>query len=1026
LAANNFFNNLSDVPRGQLTRNQFGGSLGGPILKDKLFFFFDYEGRRDVEAGTTNLTVPLAAFRNGQLSYINNGPGCTSASTLLSQPACISTLPALGAAGSCTSIQGCDPLDVGADTAFLTFVDSRYPISNNSNVGDGVNTGGFQFNTPSRLSQNTFVGRLDYTISSKNTLFARGTWDRDNATQVPAAFPQDVGNVSSFIGHERSWVVGDTWVISPSLTNLASFGLARQVDAFPVNFAPTAPTDFGFGVLSAPYGDIRSQGRNVPVPELRDAVTWVKGTHTMVFGGDFKWIRVHSSNTNDINFQDIGLQSLITALNPSLRPSDICCADGDANDPSVTNTWDQTFTTILGRYGSTTAQYNYDVAGNSLPQFTASLRDFHYNEYELFGQDTWKIRSDLTLTYGLRWNYHEVPFESNGFESVPTVFVNGLLDARVAAAAAGINGDSAAPFVSYTLGGPVNHGPAYYASDPKDFAPRLGIAYSPSFTQGFLGRLFGDRKTSIRAGAGIAYDRILSTLQFEIDEATQLFDSSQTSQYGIPLDPVGSLGDAGQPDSPFSPNCSANNGDFQCRFTDLTTPPAPPTAGTIPRPTVTPFVSNGVGFGLAENQDLFQLNNTLRSPYSITASFGIQRELPANFLLEVDYFGRFGRRLIGVGDPAQQLNFKDATSGQFLNTAFGNVQSELNSGAPVTDQPWFEDQIGNAFCEGVFGSSCTQFLAEVIPSTFQIGDLSTLTEELANGGLIAANSGLPSQTGSVASVGNFGSSSYNGLILSLRKKLSNNLQFDFNYQYAHSIDNESDITNDVVLAQFNSQGLICSLIDRRLCRGSSDFDARHTINANYVYDLPVGHGQKFLSDSSKLVNALVGGWQTSGIIAFHTGFPWTAITNAFPINFTQDAPAVFLGPNSAVKGGIHLVNGQLQYFADPNAALNAFGFPFGGGTGDRNTLRGPVFSNVDMAILKNFTMPWSDRQRLQFRVEAFNVFNHASFNNPSVDPGLVGSVNFTNNNIQNGPQFGVLTNTANSARQFQLGLVFQF
>src|SRR5262249_6347433 len=329
---------------------------------------------------------------------------------------------------------------------------------------------------------------IDYNLNAKHQLFARGTWDRDNSTQVQQLFPQDPDTLISRIVHDRTWVVGDTWAINSHMTNQAFFGLSRQVDDFPAAFNPTAPNLWGFtNGLTGPFCDFRAQSRNVPVPEIRDNFTWVKGTHTMQLGGDIKPIRVHSTSVNDINFPTIGLQSQITSLDPTLRPANIL------DDPGAQQLWDDNFTTILGRFSSNTGQYNYDQGGNPFPQNTAAIRDFHYNEYEFFAQDSWRVHPSLTITYGLRWNYHSVPFEANGFQSVPTVFESDLFDTRQRAASAGINTPTSAPFVSYTLGGPVNHGPEYYHPNWRDFAPRLGIAYSPSFTEGTLGNVFGER-----------------------------------------------------------------------------------------------------------------------------------------------------------------------------------------------------------------------------------------------------------------------------------------------------------------------------------------------------------------------------------------------------------------------------------------------------------------------------------------------------------------------------------------------------
>jgi len=398
-------------------------------------------------------------------------------------------------------------------------------------------------------------------------------------------------------------------------------------------------------------------------------------------------------------------------------------------------------------------------------------------------------------------------------------------------------------------------------------------------------------------------------------------------------------------------------------------------------------------------------------------------------------------------------------SKQSLNNAFGNVQNALcgttGPGQPcnlntnvigsIPAQNWFENQINaaivsvlgpgpNSNCTIIFQTNCTNLAAGFLPNNFAIGDLSTVDVELANEGLLLPNTGLPYQTGSIANVGNFAASTYHSLIVTLRKRFSDNLYFDFDYAYAHSIDNVSEITNNAVFSAFNGQGLICDLRNLRTCRASSDFDATHTVSANYEYQLPVGRGQRMLGAMPKWVDELLGGWATSGILTFHTGYPWSTVTGAYPINFTQLGPAVLVGPSSAVKERIHVQtvtdaigrqSSVLQLFANQQNAVNAFVHPFGGDTGERNTLRGPRYFNLDMALLKTFKMPW-EGQTLQFRAEAFNAFNHPSFNTPSVNPGAIGSLETNNNNIDSQQQYGFLSSTANSARELSLGLLYRF
>src|SRR5579862_9548173 len=1031
LAANNFFNNLNDIGRPKLIRNQFGGDLGGPILKNKLFFFFTYNGLRADQSQEINDVVPMAALRNGQINYINSNPGCGANSNIVSTPQCISTTPVTGP----NSLAALDPQHRGADQALLSFFKSRpYPLPNNFTAGDLVNTAGFQFVAPVHAGDNTFLGKVDYQISANNRMFARGTWDRsvddDNVNHVIQVFPGDPAPEASIIDHSRSWVVGDTWTISPNMINVASFGETIQVLVFPLTTKPNFPNllEFFFNgdVLTGPYDDGTGAGAItggpsfneqlpiVPVYQIRDNFTWTKGKHTLQFGGVIKPTIFKSGNLTDFNSYNVGLGGGLQQLTANFRPSDINTASVAATD------WDTIFPLALGRFAAVTAGYNYDKGGSPLAQGSLPVRDYHSTEYEVYAQDTWNLRSDFTVTYGLRWQFHEPLTEVNGFEAVENRTVPQIFNARQANAAAGIEGPNAAPIISYSLGGSANNAPGYYKPSYTNFAPRLGLAYSPSKKDGFWGALLGDRKSSIRAGFGINYDVNLVGEGFELDELSFLFSNSFSNQFGnLATDP---------------------------RFTGFSSLPAPPSPGKIPRPTFSPNVDgNGIPIGFNDggfgptNSVLFNFDPHYKTPYEMSFNLSLQRELPGNWFVDVTYIGKLGRKLTALGDPAQTLNFKDAASGQFLYTAFANVQKQLQSGVQpgnLTAQPWFENQMSKAAaqfgsnCPGVstafFGVAlnCTNLGAALASSVWANGDVSSTLLDIADDGvffftgnpeqgLLPLNSGLLAQDGAAGFIGNFASSNYNALLLKVNHRLSHNLAMEFDYAYAHSIDNDSDIQNELV--SFNAAE-VCDLRNLRVCRGDSNFDARHTFAANFEYGLPIGRGQWIGHDLPRPVDEIIGGWKVSGIVIAHTGYPIKIDTGTFPIDFTQTAPAVFIGTQSDIKGGIHGVStgGQntLQYFANPTAALGAFAFPFGGGTGNRNVARGPGYWNTDLALLKDFTMPWKETHVLQFRAEAFNVFNHPDFNPPSTD-------------ILSPGNFGALNSTANAERQLQLALVYR-
>ena len=1006
-AANDWFNNRDGVKRPALIRNQFGGSVGGPIKKDKLFFFFDYEALRRAASEQIERAVPTDALRAGSLSYINDSPGCDGTARLDTNPGCITTLtPA--------QVASFDPQGTGPNSQLLAFIASRpYPEPNDPSGGDGVNSEGFRFTAPSHETVNLYTARVDYNLSEKHKLFLHGSLARegidDDFNTDIVAFPGDTAPNSRDKFNNYAVSVGWTWTPTPNFINQASGGLVRTILDFPVNPAPTFPNEFFFGgPLSNPYLRSSTQSRNVPVPEFRDGVTWTKGKHTLDFGTDVKFIRQISALKNDFNFISIGLggfnQSLDTPGNV-LRPSDL------NSDPSAISNWDNAFPFLLGRYASVFSNFNYDKSGSPFPNGTGKSRDFNYNEYEFYLQDSWKVRSDLTLVFGLRYDLHSVPYEVNGFESIASVNENTYLATRAANALSGTSGVNAVPLVSYSLGGSANHAKGYYEPDYKDFGPRFGFAYNPSFRSGFLSSIFGDRKTSIRGGASILHDRIAGGASFGLDQNTFLFDSGANNPFGAPGDPITALA--------FDPRFSGLNSFPSSGFF-----PAAPSVAAPNTPNLDPS-GNPVGTINGGFPSFFQFDRNTKNPYAIVLNFGFQRELPGNFLFEAGYVGRLGRRLLAVGDAATITDFKDNTSGQFLRQAFGALQLEREHGVglfSLTPQPWFENQMGGtancqAFSNFFFGIplNCTQIVGGVFRQLVVKGDLSDTIQGVSSFGLLDFNVGLPAQTAANGYIGNYASSNYNSLQVTLRKRISNGLQFDFNYTYSHSIDNVSEIANNYVTYTGSGAGLVCDLQDLRVCRASSDFDARHVINFNYIYDLPVGRGRHFGRNMSRALDAVIGGWTWSGIITGRSGYPFSARTGSFPTAFTLDSPALQVGPASNLKPGIHTdAGGNLQYFQDQTAALAALSFPQGGDVGTRNALQGPGYTQVDMGVIKTFGLPWSENQKLKFRWDSFNTFNHPTFNGPAS-----ASLSSTGN-------FGIITSTASAPRVMQFALRYEF
>jgi hypothetical protein len=984
--ANSWFNNNTGLPRTPLIQNQFGGNVGGRILRDKLFFFFDFNNSRIIQSTTAEDVVPLDSFRSGSLQYIlanaSNGSGpCAATSKAFSTPQCIGTLTS-------AQVAALDPQGIGFNQSLLSFVNARYANAHVNDpsyiAADGINTGGFRFTQPEPDTLYNYVGRVDYNLTPKQRIFARFTIQREDAFESANILPTDP-ITSPYQDRSYGYVISHIWEIGSNKVNQFYYGDNISKLNFPTLFSsPTSPVDFSLGALGKPYAS-GSQKRRIPVPEIRDDFNWIVGSHNLGFGGTFKFTKTNSNLTGDFSTVQIGLSSANPTLTPNLRPANI-------GGTTAKTLYDAAFALALGNIGSINSNYNFDNQGNTLPEGSGATRHYRFYQTELYFGDTWKVTKDLTVSYGLRYQLYSVPYETNGNQSNQNLTFDQLFGARVAAGIAGTAGDTVVPFVTYTLGGKANHAAPLYQPSYKDFAPRFAFAYNPS------------PKTVINGSASIVYDRtVINAINFIQDQDSFLFQNSAGIQY------AGSTPTAALLNSPRIGGTG----------TALTIGSATlPVAAAISKP-FTPFVSGSTPFGGSSGTgSAYIVDPTLKDPYSINLETGIQQEFPGHFLLRANWTSRLGRRLLGQADASQVVDFTDKASGQTFSQAFGNVTRQVRAGSTVSAQPWFEN---------IVGSGATPLLLANFGSLFQLGDIADFANALEEEGLTPNNVNVGAQFAINPWITNKGFSSYNGLLVTLTKNMSQGIQFDVNYTWSHSIDNTSAPAN--YQAQGTLVNFICDAVHPRSCRGNSDFDIQQIISSDFIVALPFGRGKSVAGNAPRWLDEAIGGWSLSGLPAWRSGVALDVVSNAFVAGFNTDAPAIFNGNRGVVKAHTHKVgNGpgsQVQLFADPVAAAAAFSGPIGLTVGSRNNLRGPSAFTMDGGLAKNFVILPNGRLNLNFRADFYNIFNHPTFSRPAFTNAQSGTTPGTDFTSSQGV-FGQIATTSTNARvgQFSLRLVF--
>ncbi len=960
--ANDYFLNSSGVERQKLIRNIYGVSLGGPIIRNKLFLFGNWEGRKDAKDGQALRTIPSMNLRQGIVQY--------------------RTISGSVAAVTPTEIaQILDPRGVNA--AALADM-QKYPTPNDSTVGDDLNFQGYRFTAPTPLRWNTYISRLDYVLDSanKHTMFLRGNLQNDNEQGMPQLPGQPANSVT--LRNNKGIAAGVTSVFTPTLISNFRYGLTRQ------GWEESGIANFSAVQLRGmdPYiGLSRGFTAIIPVHTIAEDMNWVKGSHTIQFGG------VIRANQNKRD-------SYSTSYSGATANASWLVGSGSVLNEPFTDMASSGYTyfryamaDVMGLVTQGNAQYNYKVDGTVLPNGAPVARNFKNQEYEMYIQDTWRVNRALTVTAGVRYSLMPPVYEADGQQVSPNIPIGDWFDMRGGLASQGKSQMEAGriSFIPRDQGGR-----ELYGFHKDNIAPRVSLAYSPQGTDGLSKFLFGGPgRTSIRAGWGMYYDLFGSGLMRSYDATAFGLSNALTN-------PAAVLTIESAP-----------------RYTGITQIPA----GLLPAAPAATFP--------ATYPDLFAITNgldeTLKAPYNMNLNFSLGRELPRGWFVQGSYVGRLSRRSLVRRDAAMPTDLKDPVSGQTYFEAATVLAKQVNAGvatANVAKVAFWENFYPNAATSTLTATQniYNRFRSNQHDWTYALYQLDTAAGQgschLRTTGCstLGPNAFYSPQFSYLSVFSSVGGGNYHAGQLNVRKRFSNGDTIDMNYTLSKSIDLRSN-TERVGY----STGVLWNPWQPGLMKGVSDYDTTHLFSMMSVYSLPVGRDKRFGSGMDPVTNAILGGWQISGIWRMSSGFPISVYeTGLWPTNWNNNNWAVWNGTPVTAKTNKNMASSSGTsgpgMFTDPEAALAAFDYELPGGIGTRNPLRGDGIFNIDLNVAKRFTMPFNEKHSLQIRWETFNLTNTTRFD--------VGADTIMD--ISSADTFGRYSGTLSTPRVMQFGLRYEF
>jgi hypothetical protein len=1039
LNANSWYNNAVGLPRNPLILNDFGGSAGGHIIKDKLFFFGSFAMAKQPGGYTQSNEILSAQAQQGIFTY-TQGAQAGQTVNLFSQVAGPSGLPA--AVNS----------TIASEQALINKAATLGAITVGPNGTSDPNIETLSWFVPSPITRYYPAARIDYNINQRLRLDF--SYEETKVSQPGSSAPifpgSDFSNQDgAFSSNNYITSLGLNWTITPTLINQFRGGYYYNAFFYAQGVQPTWDTlpQVSWPICTGAHGNCSGQSFNLPtstyypIINASDTAAWIHHSHTFTFGWDFYREQDHYWNPPD------GIPNITLGLangDPALNDFNTYFAGAAQADRTEA---ENLYATLVGRvsavapigsgfpYNTTTGQYA------TKPGSAYNLDELQ-KSWGLYFQDSWRITSHLTFNYGLRWDFigddHDLTSAYHGATLQDIFGQSGVGNLFMPGTLTGISD------------------PAYVASSHqyapwnKTPQPTIGIAWNPSYTDGILSKLFGGSKTVIRAG-------------FDVKRFTEPYQYfwNNASNHGMAFFQFFSLEPAvGGGAGTFTPG-SLTLGDTLAPTAFNYSPPA--YQASIPQSDFTwNYGWGGAGF-----------DPHISQPYVQEWNLGIQRQLGHSNVLELRYVGHRSVHQWITVNPNEVNIFENGFLKQF-QSAQSNLKICMANSACAAN-PSFQNQglpgqvalpiFDAAFACPPGGSGCTPG-ADYTNPTFLLdlnqGGAGALASTMANpfgtvpyicnlvgSSLSPCNSqygyttpgqypvnffqvnpladGGPGSTASWMEAGGYGN--YEALQVDFRQRQWHGMQFDVNYTWSHTLGLQPDTQWLGTVTEFTIRDLADNY-------GPTTFDLRHVIHASGTYDLPFGKGKTFLGNSNGVVDRIVGGWSLGTIVTFQTGLPFQLFGGYETYNDYGDGGLVLNGiTKSQLQNavGVYHTSGPYVNIINPNLLTatpsgNCNSVVVGvcqntnpGTLGINPWLYGVHVWNDDTSLTKS--VPINERLRFVFQAEFLNLFNHPNWTTPGQGPFYFGSTNVQSSAFG---QAGLLnfsnvaTNNNNSARVIEL------